>query len=48
MYVLYLQAPAMDVDFSPSGDFFASVGADEQVHTILHHACTLCIYYVLL
>ena len=27
----------MDVTFSPSGEFFASVGADEQVHmTILY------------
>ena len=26
----------MDVTFSPSGEFFASVGADEQVITALH------------
>lgn len=25
----------MDVTFSPSGEFFASVGADEQVYVIL-------------
>lgn len=31
----------MDVTFSPSGEFFASVGADEQVYIILMYVCTL-------
>jgi len=34
-----MQGPAMGVAFSPSGEFFASVGADEQVapcYTVLH------------
>ena len=44
----------MGVAFSPSGDFFASVGADEQVTVLQHvtlsssvlHCVTLC-YIVL-
>ena len=30
-HTCYLKAPVLDAAFSPSGEFFASGGADEQV-----------------